>query len=324
MNKTDFQKYFDEPITNCESVSNVGNNRLYKISSRSKRHMVKVYSQIHANNWNRGEREFLALNYLWKNGFREIPEPLKFFPEDDCGIYSFEEGKVLSPKNVGKKDIVAMVNFISRIHSLPCDDFPPASTPALCLDEYVIDIETRISILEKSWVDLKGRELLYAEVIPMAKRVVQEFLEGSQENLHRPLPLEEQRLCFGDFGVHNVLFSPPGSYTFLDFEYFGRDDPAREILGFVHHDKHSKINKNLLELFAEKYLSGCKDKESVSERILMADPLVGMRWVLTYLNVLRGDYLQQLELQGVRNIDKIVQQRKNKARKKLENLNFFN
>ena len=38
-----------------------------------------------------------------------------------------------------------------------------------------------------------------------------------------------------DFGFHNTILEDDGDLKFLDFEYFGRDDPAKLMADFIWH-----------------------------------------------------------------------------------------
>jgi len=46
------------------------------------------------------------------------------------------------------------------------------------------------------------------------------------------LPADETCLSPSDFGFHNALVDPSGALSFLDFEYAGRDDPAKPVSDF--------------------------------------------------------------------------------------------
>lgn len=325
--KTELQKYFNEEIIKAERIAHLGNNILYEIILPSGIKLLKKYSKIHAQNWPRGEREYNSLKYLWGKGFREIPQPFEFYPEDNIGIYSFEEGNVLNEENAGEKEIIALSDFIGKIHSLDASKFPPASTPALSPDDFAKNVEVRIKNIREQCnpenLDADIKEFVFDEVLPKAEKLIEDFrVKFKEDELKKELHLEEQRLNFGDFGVHNVLVDKNGNYKFLDFEYFGRDDPAREILGFLHHDKHAKISKELKKLFVDNYLKKTKVSDKFLERMKAADPLKGINFVLVYLNVLRKPYLEQLREQGA-DIDSVFKERIDKARKKMKDINFF-
>lgn len=326
MKEEDLQRYFDEKITSFERINHVGNNILYKVALPSGNKLLKKYSKFHAQNWPRGEREFKSLKYLWEMGFREIPKPFGFYPKDNIGIYSFEDGRILKQEEVGEREILALSDFIVKLHSLDARGFPIASTAVLCPDDYAKDLEIRIKNLEEQSnhekVNAENKRFLYKDIAPFVKKLVVDFRKKySKEELSKELPLDQQRLNLGDFGIHNVLISE-NKYVFLDFEYFGREDPVKELLGFLHHDKHLKISNDLKKKFVENYLRKTNAPASLEERMYAADPMKGATFLLVYLNVLKSKYLEQLRGQGA-DIESVVQERIAKAKYKLENISFF-
>ena len=112
-------------------------------------------------------------------------------------------------------------------------------------------------------------------------------------------------------------------YILIDFEYLGRDDPARPILDFLHHDQTREIPKSLKEIFLEEYEKLINSDNSFDFRIRLADPLIGMNWVLVFLNVLSKNYLKHIDFaQG--DIKGVIENRLSKAKDKLNKLYFFN
>ncbi len=323
MNREELQRFFSEEIVDFSRINSLGNNCLYKVRLPTEERVVKEYSRTHMNNWPRGEREFESLYFLWERGFRNIPRPIVFDKERNIGVYSFEDGNILAPEQIQKEHILSLSDFLVSLHSLKVDFFPPASTAALHPIDYVLDIERRISFLqpEVDGSSSAAKDLFY-RAVSKAERLIKEFRESfPKSELEKELSLDEQTLNFGDFGFHNVLISRD-RYTFIDFEYFGRDDPVRELLGFVHHDKHLQINRELKQLFIDNYLEKTSASDKLKQRMRLADPLKGMTFALTYLNVISPQYISQQKGFGA-DIEKIINERLSKAEAKLEDLSFF-
>ena len=115
----EFQKYFDAPILNIKKIGHKGNNQLFEIMLNNRqKFLLKAYSKIHMDNWKRGETEFKALSYLWKKGFREIPQPIKFSKEENLGVYSFEDGRILKLEEIKKEHVEKAVDFLVKLHNL--------------------------------------------------------------------------------------------------------------------------------------------------------------------------------------------------------------
>ena len=86
-----------------------------------------------------------------------------------------------------------------------------------------------------------------------------------------------------DFGFHNAILKESGDLVFLDFEYFGRDDPVKLMADFIWHPgmklSHSqKIDwvKGAFRIF--------DDNLGLSKRFSSALPLYGLKWSLIVLN----------------------------------------
>ena len=96
-----------------------------------------------------------------------------------------------------------------------------------------------------------------------------------------------QLLSPSDFGFHNTLITNEG-LKFIDFEYFGWDDPVKLIADFIWHpamtlsDDHKKRwLENSFKIF--------KNTEEIQQRFHAAWPLYGMRWAMILLNEFSHD-----------------------------------
>ena len=323
----DFQKYFSERIVDVRDMNNKGNNRLFEIKLNRGSLLLKVYSTQHMDNWQRGKVEFSALSCLWRKGFREIPQPILFHEKDSVAVYSYNSGKTLKANEVNDEQICCAANFLGKLHKLDNEDkslFAPASAACLSLREYMEVLDRRFRnvslfapenpILKRARIFLDGR--VYPEI-----EKLKEDLSAKSPDLNTELSLDCQVLTPADFGFHNILVSP-NSYTFVDFEYFGRDDPARQILDFLHHDKSRDIKRDLSSLFLEEYRKRANPKEGFDERLRLVDSLVGMSWVLIYLNPLSKGYREHKRFVLGDDRD-LIEERLNKAEDKMNHLRYF-
>ena len=85
-----------------------------------------------------------------------------------------------------------------------------------------------------------------------------------------------------DFGFHNCL-KKNGKITFIDFEYFGWDDPVKLTADFIWHPSMvlklhliRKWNNSMKKIFS-------KDRD-FQDRLNASMPLYGMRWAMIILN----------------------------------------
>jgi hypothetical protein len=97
------------------------------------------------------------------------------------------------------------------------------------------------------------------------------------------LPRNKQTLSSSDFGFHNCVKASDGSLTFLDFDYFGWDDPVKLTADFIWHPGMS-LNSDLKERWKQAMLKLHSGDPYFEQRLIASMPLYGMRWALIVLN----------------------------------------
>ncbi len=98
-----------------------------------------------------------------------------------------------------------------------------------------------------------------------------------------PLPQEKQRLVPADFGFHNCLRGADGRLKFLDFEYFGWDDPVKLTADMLHHPGTPLAAPQAARLRAAAQRIYGHDP-AFAPRLAALYPLFGLRWALILLN----------------------------------------
>tara|TARA_Y100000310_G_scaffold341434_1_gene440565 strand:- start:1746 stop:2750 length:1005 start_codon:yes stop_codon:yes gene_type:complete len=297
--KTEFQKYFQKPILDVNQIDHKGNNQLYKILLDQKTLLLKKYSDVTvADHWNRGKTEFEFLSYFWEKGFRNIPQPIKLFNKENIGIYSYESGRILSQEEAKEKDIKQLGISLARFHRIDSkgkQQFPAARESSLSLQDYLTLLNNRADRLRNSKVYESGKDFLYQEVFPTLDQLKNSFSKKTKNfNLDQKLDIKDQVLTPGDFGFHNVLVDN-NKYTFLDFEYAGRNDPVQQISHFIHQPTSRNIRKDLKDLFLENYHEKANCSKEFDKRFELVEPLVMTWWVFNQLNVLLPDYMKHLK-----------------------------
>ena len=86
-----------------------------------------------------------------------------------------------------------------------------------------------------------------------------------------------------DFGFHNAIIKDSGEIVFIDFEYFGRDDPVKLIADFIWHPG-MKLNKSQKVDWLKGAISIFDDDPDILSRYKSAWPMYGLRWALIALN----------------------------------------
>ncbi|SVD80991.1 uncharacterized protein METZ01_LOCUS433845, partial [marine metagenome] len=97
---------------------------------------------------------------------------------------------------------------------------------------------------------------------------------------------DQQSLSPSDFGFHNALRKKNGSLVFLDFEYFGWDDPVKLMCDFAFHPGMN-LSMGMRKYWFQATLNLYGEK--ILPRLNSSWPLYGLCWVLILLNEFRSD-----------------------------------
>jgi hypothetical protein len=111
------------------------------------------------------------------------------------------------------------------------------------------------------------------------------------------LTQQQRSLVPSDFGFHNALRDEKGRLTFIDFEYFGWDDPAKLTADILLHPG-TPVAPELRSRFraAAKKLYG--HDPNFAARLGAFHPLFGLRWVLILLNEFHPERWRRRMLAG--------------------------
>ncbi|MDP7559493.1 MAG: hypothetical protein QF745_03020, partial [Planctomycetota bacterium] len=96
------------------------------------------------------------------------------------------------------------------------------------------------------------------------------------------LPRGKQTLSPSDFGFHNALRND-GKITFIDFEYFGWDDPVKLTADFLWHPA-MELNPEISAQWEKAMLGLFSGDPDFAVRLHAAMPLYGLRWAMIVLN----------------------------------------
>ena len=101
------------------------------------------------------------------------------------------------------------------------------------------------------------------------------------------LEREQQTISPSDFGFHNALRRKNGALVFLDFEYFGWDDPVKLMCDFAFH-QGMELSLSIRKYWFQKTLK-LYGNDCLLSRLNALWPLYGLCWVLILLNEFRSD-----------------------------------
>jgi hypothetical protein len=298
-----------------------GNNSLWKVTlENGRRVLVKRYLVDSRDRRERGLAEFRALRLLWDNGIRSIPEPLYLEPGGAFAVMSWLEGADLRAGKAGAAEVRQAADFVRRLSALRPANFPEAADSRRCLADYARHIERRLSRVREGAAALKklpeARRFVAETVVPLKETLLARFSAECERRgleLDKPLPPSRRILSPSDFGFHNALRDKKGRMHFLDFEYFGQDDPAKLACDFCHHAGFS-LKPSLKKLFVERLGSFLGDDFLVRVGLVM--DLIGLEWLLIVLNVLTPETrARRLFADGKITEGQLIRERLAKARR---------
>jgi thiamine kinase-like enzyme len=118
--------------------------------------------------------------------------------------------------------------------------------------------------------------------------------------LETELTRHQRILSPSDFGFHNALRRADDQLIFLDFEYFGWDDPAKTIADILLHPNPAMdLPARLKERFAKELLICFGGSEELLERLRLVYPLFCIKWCIILLNeFLAVDYQRRTFANG--------------------------
>ena len=290
----DFSALAGEAIAACQRIHGGRNSRVYRVLTASGRELAgKHYHQHQSDPRDRLGVEWRALSLLAGQArlAASVARPVAQAPAQGLALYTFLAGPQASVTPATGADMDTCLDFLDGLRQLAgslarevAAQIPPASEACFSLAALAANLRERLAALAAVPVgDCLGAELaefLSGELAP--------FLEASlsrarcMQPLGAELPQAFRSLSPSDFGLHNALRAP-GGLSFVDFEYFGWDDPAKTLCDFVLHPAMG-LQPDLAERFTKGFLQAFDGDPGLRSRAAAVYPLFGAKWCLILLN----------------------------------------
>lgn len=273
------RQQLDDPQLKLQPLPAGGNSRVQLLHSAQ--HAELVVKRYVADGRRRLETEYSVLGHLFTHGL-PVPQPVCADSQHNYAIYRKLAGERPAVTEISARLIDQLLNFLQQLQLLRDQSAELASAAEACLipAEVVAMIERRRKRFT-SLADKRLQAFLQARVDPLTESLSQQYRRQSGADYLVPLPASERALSPSDFGFHNALLDEQGCLGFVDFEYFGWDDPAKLIADFLWHPAMTLP----LEL-KKQFVSGCLKiyGPACKERWLRSHLLHGLKWVLLLLN----------------------------------------
>lgn len=273
-----------EKILAAERWAGGGNNRVFRVRTPTRSYALKCYATGDEDKRDRLAHEFDGLRVLQAAGIRAvIPSPVAADREARCALYEWIDGTPAGEH--GSSDIAIVLRFLASLHRvrghLETAALPPATEATLALGDLLTQVEIRLARLEAVLAEEpRLREFLEGGLKPEFAR---RRADVSDRTPSTPLTKPQQTLSPSDFGFHNALRRPDGTLTFIDFEYFGWDDPVKLTADFLWHPGMALTEDERLQ-FLEGATDLYGDDPDFRGRLTAFYPLHGLRWCLIVLN----------------------------------------
>lgn len=261
-----------------------GNSRVFAIDAPAGRIVAKRYPDRHRDRRNRCRTEALAAQWMHGHG---LPVARPLWWDDRVGLATFEcvDGTPSPAPDAALVD--AMLGLTDRLVALggaSTTEFGPASEACLTLDDLVGQVQSRIDTAARSpWAPLA--ELATGRLQHELDAAAADAAAAWPAPAHEPLPRAQRVLSPSDFGSHNAVRTARGD-VFLDFEYFGWDDPAK-LVGDVLLHPGMALDRDLRRRWWQG--AGTVFGPATLERARIALPLLALRWHLIVLRPFLGE-----------------------------------
>jgi hypothetical protein len=266
------------------------NNQVYRLDMEGGAPLVlKRYFSDPRDGRDRLATEWDFLDRAWQSGVRAVPQPFARDTPAQAALYAFVPGKKLAAAELDTAYVDAAADFICAINAKPDPTLAPASESCFSIADHLQIVERRLSRL--ATLDPQApRVAEAAHFISTTLRPAWDAVRSriAQEtsalclDMDRPLADAECCLSPSDFGFHNAL-ATDGRLVFLDFEYAGRDDPAKLVTDFFCQPE-VPVPLRHLDRFIARLVEGLKfDAEAIARCRLLLDAC-RIKWVCIILN----------------------------------------
>jgi hypothetical protein len=265
------------------------NSRIYRVDCGGKCYALKQYPSRQFDPRDRLATEVGALQLMEQAGLGGVPRVIAVDGEQGYALLSWLDGAV--PTEIGDPDVDAAAAFLGAIHRMRVAPWATRQGAAAeaCLSGAEIErqLSARLARLRVAAGDDSELADFLAGTFEVARRrwldEAKAGLAAGRLDFAAELPQERRSLVPSDFGFHNSLRHPDGSLAFVDFEYFGWDDPVKLTADVLLHPGH-QLSASHRHRFRQAAIAVYGTDADFENRLTALLPLFGLRWTLILLN----------------------------------------
>ena len=277
-----------EPVERVAELRKGNNSRIFRVETGARCYALKKYPA--SDSRDRLGAEVAAIRFFERSGIGRTPHVVAAEPEARYALFTWIEGAPVQA--VTDSDVAEFATFqlaLDRaIDARARMEIGEASEACLSGPRMVSQIERRYARLEMVKHDVPEFAPFFDGVLVPALGAFEERARTGYQRLGLDFAEEIapsfRTLIPSDLGAHNALRGTDGRLFFLDFEYFGWDDPLTSIANFVMHPG-MRLSENQKDQYRHALLQHfCRHEEA--ERLPALMPLYALRWCAIILGEL--------------------------------------
>jgi hypothetical protein len=272
-----------------EPVAGGRNSRVYRVEVGERLFALKRYPSLADDPRDRLATEVEALALMAAHQLANVPRVIAVDRKRNFALLSWLDGVRITC--VGDSDVDRAAAFLAVIHAMrgraATGFHREAAEACFSGSEVEAQIRRRLAALHAQCdrePDLA--HFLSDSFAPLLEHLVngaKSKMAAAGLDFAATLPQEKRSLVPSDFGFHNSLRRTDGTLAFVDFEYFGWDDPVKLTADMLHHPG-IPMGPSQRDRFRSAALAIYGEDASFGARLEALYPLFGLRWALILLN----------------------------------------
>lgn len=284
------------PVRELTPLSGGRNSRVWRLTDcQGQDFVAKEYFRTLIDSRDRLGTEWKSLHFLHQHGMYCVPRPVACHVPCSCAIYTFVAGQSPAPYGTAEDVLRPVADFVRRLYDIRAAAqvarLPRASEACFTLQEITEQLHRRFKSLRDMEATLPVQRdclaFLHQRLVPHLEycisaartQIVRLGLEANSL-----LPPHVQMPSPSDLGFHNAILQPDGALCFVDFEYFGMDDPVKLLADVCIHPamNFTTVQK---KFFLEHILQHVEAHDTrVRARLKAYAPLWRLKWCVIVLN----------------------------------------
>ncbi len=269
------------PLSRISRLSGGNNSNAYRVELDGAAPVViKQYHRDSRDASQRLQRELKALTFLQQQGEEVAPRLLASAPDHHLLMIELIDGT--KPDGINNREITLLCDFISRLkhysRTPSARSLKPAQEACLSSGDLTTQIDHRLQRLSGvATLNSDLQQLLDRALLPAFSHWRRQIPEFTLDHHHATLSP-------ADCGPHNTLVGTDGKVIFIDFDYFGWDDPVKLTADTLIHpgfflttDQQQLFRKRMANTFTP-------DDPGFATRLEQLFPLYVLRWCTILLN----------------------------------------